>query len=118
MSILIHLLFGLSALVLETFIRAAFGLDLWSPPLFTIFVLWIAVSQIGLEGLFLITGLGFLADGLSGGPAGAQGLTALVLVLLLPLLAIRYPRRRNDHIASSGASTTSSDEQYFVCGRC
>lgn len=94
MSILIHILLGLSALVLETFIRAAFGLDLWSPPLFTIFVLWVAVSQLGLEGLFLITGLGLLADGLSAGPAGAQGLTALVLILLLPLLAARLQLNR------------------------
>ena len=94
MSHLTSFIIGLATLSLEVFLRAAFGLDLWSPPLFTIFVLWIAASQNTVGGLVIVMILGLVADGLSSGPAGAQGLTALVLVLLLPLLASRLQLNR------------------------
>lgn len=94
MSHLVTFIIGLAALSFEVFFRTAFGLDLWSPPLFIIFVLWIAASQNTVAGLLIVTSLGLVADGLSSGPAGAQGLTALVLILLLPLLASRLQLRR------------------------
>ena len=94
MTHLINFLLGLSALLIEVLLREAFALDLWSPPLFARFVLWMAVSQKRIEGLLIVVGLGLVADGLSGGPAGAQGFTALVLILLLPLLASRLELKR------------------------
>ncbi len=103
MSALVTTLIGLLALVLETFARAAFGLDLWTPPLFIIFVLWLASSSPKSSDLIIVSVLGLLADGLASSPAGAHGLTGLVLLCLLPLLTSRLQLDRGIGAAAFGS---------------
>ena len=58
MTVLLSVLLGVLTLALETFLGAAFGLDLWTPPLFTVFVLWLASSPIRTSDFIIVASLG------------------------------------------------------------
>jgi hypothetical protein len=102
MTVLLSVLLGILTLALETFLGAAFGLDLWTPPLFTVFVLWLASSPIRTSDFIIVASLGLFADGLASSPAGTHGLMGMVLLFLLPLLTSRLQLNRGVGAAAFG----------------
>lgn len=90
MSTLVPLLFGLAALLLQQFLAEAIALDVWTPDLLTVVLLWIGIARGPVAGAAITVAItGLLADGFAASPAGLHMLHALMLYYLAALLGSR-----------------------------
>ena len=81
MSLLIWIVLGLFASVLQVYVSIIFGSEAWSPQLWFIFCLWLATKRERFSALTAIFMTGFWLDGFSGGPMGTQAAMGLIIYL-------------------------------------
>lgn len=90
MSALVPLVFGLLALLAQQFFAEALALDIWTPDLLTVVLLWIGIHRGPAAGAAVTVAItGLLADGFAASPAGLHMLHALLLFYLAALLGGR-----------------------------
>ncbi|MBV71373.1 MAG: hypothetical protein CMH52_08480 [Myxococcales bacterium] len=81
MSLLIWIVLGLFASVLQVYLSIIFGSEAWTPQLWFIFCLWLATKRERFSALTAIFMTGFWLDGFSGGPMGTQAAMGLIIYL-------------------------------------
>ena len=73
---------GLFFLGFEAVLREAFLMDVWTPPLLTILVLWLSQRNPLTSSILMSALLGLIADGMAGCPTGLHVIYFVILIYI------------------------------------
>lgn len=87
MSALLPFALGLLCLLLQELLGEAFALDMWTPDLLSVVILWLGIHRgLSAQAAVIAALLGLLADGFALSPVGLHALHALLLFHLAALI--------------------------------